>query len=373
MKRILGKNILVILFLLAYGDMYSQNLVDKNAMPQTRNLYANLSKMKGDKILFGQHDDPVVGASRSRGVKGSDIYDIINDYPAIYGFDLGFLELGKEKNCSAESCDKIRTYIKEIYERGGIITLSWHLNNPVMPSENVKSKLVKNTISSIFTDSLTKKRYNSWLDKVAGYISSLKSKKGISIPVLFRPFHENNGNWFWWGGINSSNEDYVKLWKYTVDYLRNVKKVHNIIYVYSTDKFSTSEAYFKKYPGDDYVDILGFDCYDGESNYPQNKMKGQLRSMIKILSGEAKKRKKLFALTETGFKQMPIADWWTNTLMASIKGTDISYVLLWGNYNLKSYWSVFKGQKSEQDFKEFSKAPEMIFQSKLSRLNIYGK
>lgn len=369
----MARNTLVILLLLIYSDIYSQSLIDNKATIQTKNLYANLLKLKGSKILFGQHDDPVVGANRRRGIKGSDIYDIVNDYPAVYGFDLGYLEGDKGKNYSAESFDKIRTYIKEVYGRGGIVTLSWHLNNPVIPTEGVKSKLAKNTITSIFTDPSIKKRYNAWLDKVAAYISSLKSENGTLIPVLFRPFHENNGDWFWWGGVNSSNEDYVKLWKYTVDYLRNAKKVHNIIYVYSTDKFSTSDAYFKKYPGDDYVDILGFDCYDAESNYPQNKMKGQLRSMVKILSGEAKKRKKLFALTETGFKQMPITDWWTNTLMASIKGTDISYIMLWGNYNTKFYWSVFKGQKSEQDFKAFSKAPQMIFQSELSRLNIYSK
>ena len=74
---------------------------------------------------------PVMAWAGNMNPGRSDIRDITGEYPAVYGFDLGRIELGWKVNLDSVPFDKTRQYIQEAYERGGIITLSWHLNNPL--------------------------------------------------------------------------------------------------------------------------------------------------------------------------------------------------------------------------------------------------
>ena len=84
---------------------------------------------------------------------------------------------------------------------------------------------------------------------------SLKGDRQEYIPVIFRPFHELNGSWFWWGGKNCTPEEIKQLYRFTVAYLRDQKNVHNLLYAYNTDRFTTKEDYLERYPGDEWVDI----------------------------------------------------------------------------------------------------------------------
>jgi hypothetical protein len=80
--------------------------------------------------------------------------------------------------------------------------------------------------------------------------------------VLFRPFHEHTGGWFWWGNKTTPDAEYKALFRYTADYLKNRKKVHNLLYVYNTGtEFANAQEYLNRYPGDDVIDILSFDTY----------------------------------------------------------------------------------------------------------------
>ena len=100
-------------------------------------------------------------------------------------------------------------------------------------------------------------RYNAYLDMVAEYA------KQVNGPILFRPLHENTGSWFWWGKAFCDAETYKSVFKYTVEYLRDEKEVHNLIYVYGPGSEASSlEEYNERYPGDEYVDMVGFDTYD---------------------------------------------------------------------------------------------------------------
>jgi|GEM_PF-3492770 len=116
--------------------------------------------------------------------------------------------------------------------------------------------------------------YNSYLDLVADYCLILQSK---NIPILLRPFHENSGDWFWWGNSGCENDDgtynpeiFKRAWAYTVEYLYN-RGVHNCIYVYSPngpdfdneEKLGTAafRPYAITYPGDEWVDICAYDDY----------------------------------------------------------------------------------------------------------------
>jgi mannan endo-1,4-beta-mannosidase len=144
------------------------------------------------------------------------------------------------------------------------------------------------------------------------------------MPIVFRPFHEHNGDWFWWGKGIASEEDYIKLWRFTIEYLRDEKGVHNLLYSFSPDrsrmKIENIESdYFYAYPGDDYVDIFGFDDY-WDAGYKGNKAPPEERLADFITALEAvvrlaEARGKIPALTETGLDALPQSDWYTSVLL----------------------------------------------------------
>ncbi len=129
--------------------------------------------------------------------------------------------------------------------------------------------------------------------------------------MIFRIFHELNGSWFWWGGKNCEPDELKQLWRFTVSYLRDEKKVHNLLFAYNTDRFATKEAYLERYPGDEWVDIIGFDIYqrgDSTKNEPFIKETDQ---SLTILESIASEKNKIPALTEFGYNDIPYAQWWT--------------------------------------------------------------
>lgn len=347
--------------------------VDANATKETKALFHFLHHQTGKGTLFGHQDELLVGGNHPRGTGGSDTYDMIGDFPALYGFDIANIEQGLPENNADLDFDSIQSKIKYIYSKGGIITLSWAVNNPVMISEPVDGDGVTNTVQKLFSNQKYLDRFNGWLDKLALFFGSLKTANGTLIPILFRPYHECNGNWFWWGTEGSTDDEFIHLYVYTVNYLKN-HGVHNLLYVYCTDKFDSENEYLKRYPGDEYVDVLGFDCYDYPSYHPENSLVPMFESMAETVSKLASQRNKIPALTETGFKNVPVANWWTNTLHSSIHGSGLCYLMVWGNYGdlPNTYWGAFEGQVSAKDFATFSANSDIVFLSQLSRRAVYG-
>jgi len=146
----------------------------------------------------------------------------------------------------------------EVFDRGGINTATWHLNNPVTKGTAWD---VFPAVQQILPDSSSEDLYKSELKHIAAFLHQLRTSDGKLVPVIFRPFHENNGNWFWWGKGHCTPEEYIRLWRFTVGYLRDTLQVHNLLYVYSTDMFETQQQYLERYPGDEWVDILGTENY----------------------------------------------------------------------------------------------------------------
>lgn len=96
--------------------------------------------------------------------------------------------------------------------------------------------------------------YNAYLDMIADYAKQVKTA------IVFRPFHENTGSWFWWGAAFCDAETYKNVYRYTVEYLRDTKKIHNLIYAYSPSNSGagTVSDFELRYPGDAWVDMVGF-------------------------------------------------------------------------------------------------------------------
>src|SRR5665647_2432709 len=104
---------------------------DKKATKETINLYHNLKKLLNKGIMFGHQDDLAYGVGWKYIPGKSDVKEVTGDYPAVYGFELGRIELDHPVNIDSVPFDKMRGYIKTVYARGGVITLSWHLDNPL--------------------------------------------------------------------------------------------------------------------------------------------------------------------------------------------------------------------------------------------------
>ncbi len=195
---------------------------DRSATKETVNLYRNLKKQLSKGIMFGHQDDLAYGVGWKYQEGRSDIKDVTGDYPAVYGWELGDIELDKTVNLDSVPFDKMKQLIRQGYDRGGVITISWHLNNPL--TGKTAWDPAEGTVASILPGGGKHDFFKTWLDKIAVFMNSLKGSRGEFIPVIFRPYHELNGSWFWWGGKNCTPDEYKKLWQFTVNYLRNEKK-----------------------------------------------------------------------------------------------------------------------------------------------------
>lgn len=344
---------------------------DRLATKETVNLYHNMKIQLQRGVMFGHQDDLAYGVGWQYQDGRSDIKDVTGDYPAVYGWELGHLEIDKPVNLDSVPFNTMQQLIRQGYERGGIITISWHLNNPL--TGKTAWDPAEGTVASILPGGSKHDLYKSWLDKIATFMNGLKGSKGEMIPVLFRPFHELNGNWFWWGGKNCTPNEFKALWWFTVNYLRNEKKLHHLLYVYNTDRFDSPNEYFAKYPGNEFVDVMGFDIYQRDS--PNEKFMDDLNKMLTILVMEAAANRKIPALTEFG-GNLTDHNWWTGAFLKVLRKHQISYALGWRNAGAKSngtteYYVPYKGEGSEADFKKFYKADRTIFQKEISRQKIY--
>ncbi|TDG37507.1 beta-mannosidase [Pedobacter changchengzhani] len=358
-------------------------LSDKKATTETKNLYKNLQKLLNKGIMFGHQDDLAYGVNwKNPDGKRSDIKDVVNDYPAVFGWDLGHIEYGNAKNLDDVPFDKMKGYIKSVYDMGGINTIGWHVDNP-----NTLKNAWDNTkaINDVLPGGSKQVVYKKWMDNLAVFLKSLKGSDGKQIPVLFRPYHEMNGSWFWWGNKSATPEEYVKLYRYTVDYLKNKKHIHNLIYTYSPNTFQTAAEFMQHYPGDDVVDMIGFDNYqyasptatDSVMQDSRIKFQAQIKNGLTILDSIAKAHKKIPTFAETGLEAVPDKAWWTKTLWPIIRDYKISYVLVWRNHGWKAdenkfhYYGPYLGHPSAPDFQKFHDFKGTLFQSDLKKFNIY--
>jgi hypothetical protein len=345
---------------------------DKNATPETVTLLKNLKKLTSKGIMFGHQDDLVYGVGWLYDEGQSDVKKISGDYPAVYGWELGHLELGDAISLDSVSFDAIRKHIKEVYIRGGVNTISWHLRNPLTGGTAWDVSSVE-VVKSILPGGSKHELFKTYMDKLADFIATLKDDNGVSIPVIFRPLHEHTGSWFWWGQNQCSTADYITLWRFIADYLKDVKNIHNLLYCYSSsDNFNTVADYTERYPGNDYIDMVGFDCY--QSNIDQkNTLRTSLNQKLKIIAGMAAENHKIAALTEVGFESVPDPVWWTDFLWKSMENTGISYVLCWRNaWNRPNhYYAPYPGQVSEKDFVDFYNLPGTLFQKDVTGEGLY--
>ena len=350
-------------------------LIDKNATAETKALYQNLAKLSKKHILFGHQHATEYGHGWFGDADRSDVKSVTGSHPAVIGVDFSGLS-GPPDSIIEKVKISLKKTIEDTYNRGGVTTVAWHFNNPVSKGGFYwKDSVSLPAVKYIIPGGSGHETYKTILTTIADLAKSLRGKDGKQVPVIFRPYHEFDGDWFWWGKSHCTTDEFKTLWKFTVSYLRDSLGVHNFIYAFSPDcKFNSEEEYLERYPGNEWVDMMGVDNYadfgrDGKYNLEAGIKK------LGIVSDYARKAGKLAAFTETGLESIPNATWWTETLLKSLRSSklQLAYVLVWRNDSRSPthFYAPFPGQASEADFKRFYDDPYTLFEKDLK--NIYGR
>lgn len=319
-------------------------------------------------VAFGHADDTAYGHAWAYDEGLSDVKAVTGDYPAVINWDLGGIEKGDTANLDGVPFDRMRREIIAQDARGGINVLSWHTVNPVDDGDSWQCADTT-IVARILNDSVIAREFELRMSRVAGFINSLTDSTGTKIAVVFRPWHEHTGNWFWWGSAQCTPDEYRQLWHRTRD-IADRQGMDNVLWAYSPDRVRSYEQYMERYPGDGYVDIMGADvyCYGGE-NGPEAYLKA-VGATLGAATQAAKEHGKLVAFTETGLEGIPDPGWWTEVLLPAISGYPASYVVVWRNAHDKPghYYAPWPGQVSEENFREFHSDGRTVFAREMNQI-----
>jgi len=278
-------------------------------------------------------------------------------------WDLG--DIQNEQNLDGVNFMMMRQWILQAYQRGGMTTISMHLDNPVTGGDawdNAKA------VAQILPGKSRHQNYLQTLGRIADFLASLKTLEGVYIPVIFRPYHEHNQTWSWWGKSACTAEEYSALWEMTVEYLRDTRSLHHLLYTISPQDISGEADYLDRYPGDEWVDILGMDYYKlyNTANITN------LGQSLDIVAKLASLKNKVCALTEVGLENVTIADWWTHYLLTAIQynvnSRKTAWVLTWRNASESHHFAPYPGHSSTPDFITFYNSPFTIFENDLPEM-----
>lgn len=369
--------VLLLIFAVAFsnvGNAQRNKPIDEDATKETKALYHNLKKLSKEHTLFGHQHAIEYGHGWSGDENRSDVKSVVGTHPAVIGVDFsGFT--GRPPEAIQKSKEEVRKTVINTYNRGGVTTVAWHFSNPLSKGGfNWVDSVSVPAVRYIIPGGEAHEKYKEILRGIGEFANSVRGADGKLAPMIFRPYHEFDGGWFWWGKPHCTKEEFVSLWRFTVNYLRDSLNVHNFIYAFSPDnRFITEEQYLDRYPGDEYVDMAGVDNYGdmGRNRYAPD----TATLKLKIVSDYAIKAGKLAAFTETGLESIPNPTWWTNTLLKVMKGhgLELAYVLVWRN-DIRSpthYYAPFPGQVSVPDFIKFYEDQYTLFEKDLH--NIYHR
>lgn len=363
----------IFLFLLFNTTAQTNQPIDRSATPETKALFNNLRTIAKNHTLFGHQHATEYGHGWQGEHDRSDVKSVTGSHPAVIGVDLSRFTGGSASETQSAK-DELRKNVADTYNRGGVTTVAWHFMNPVSGGGFYwKDSVSLPAVRYIIPGGEAHEKYKEILKSIADWANSVKGADGKTVPMIFRPYHEFDGDWFWWGRSHSTVDEFKQLWKFTVSYLRDSQNVHTFLYAFSPDnRFMTEEVFLERYPGDEWVDMVGMDNYGdmGRDGYRPDIAARKL----KIVSDYAKKAGKLAAFTETGLESIPNPTWWSEILLKVMRNSDmeLAYVLVWRN-DIRSpthYYAPYPGHSSIPDFIRFYNDPYTLFENDLK--GIYG-
>jgi mannan endo-1,4-beta-mannosidase len=275
--------------------------VTPNASPEAVALLQYIHGLSGRHTLTGQHNYPNTHDASTRQAAA-----VWGKTPAVFGQDFGFAAPGDKDATTARP--NIIAECKRQYAAGAIITLCWHAvrptdDEPVTFKESVQGKLTDAEWNELITPGTPlNRRWCDQVDVIAGYLKQLQD---AHIPVLWRPYHEMNGDWFWWGGRRGARGTTV-IYRQLFDRLVNYHHLNNLVWIWNVDRPSTPQRQFVDFfPGRDYFDIAALDVYHSDFS------PAYYRELLRLAGG------KPVALSEVGppptldvLEKQPQWTWW---------------------------------------------------------------
>ena len=216
------------------------------------------TSISGNHTLTGQHAVPLLRSARLVEAQRAG-----GNFPAVFGMDFGFDSPGTWDGINFRQ--QIVDEAIQKYREGYLIVLMWHAvrpieDEPVKFKDSIQGKLTDEQWHDLITPGTEiNERWKSQVDVIAWFLKQLRD---AHVPVLWRPYHEMNGGWFWWGQKRGP-DGYQKLYRMLFDRLVNFHKLNNLIWVYGANEVTPPnvDPYDTCYPGDDVVDVLGTDIY----------------------------------------------------------------------------------------------------------------
>ena len=219
-----------------------RKLTNPNAIPVAVRLYDYICSLQGKKCLTGQMESGWCGTFEH---EINYLLARTGTMPAIRGLD--FI------NNDFQGCVQ---RARDWHARGGIVTICWHTGIDFSSSYKQSQEDDLNWEAAFTPGTIENRDLIAGMDRAVPYLQQLQR---MNIPVLWRPFHEFDGKWFWWG--RGGEEGFIKLWRLMYDRYTNLHGLHNLIWVLGFSDAPGDLAPW--YPGDDCVDVLGGDSYQG--------------------------------------------------------------------------------------------------------------
>jgi len=249
---------------------FSNDPVSPNASPEAKALLKFLYDISGKYTLTGQHNYPNIKEKNTRFAN-----QYIGKTPAVYSIDWGHAKAGDSDSYLARP-DIVQESIRQ-HKLGSIITICWHAVPPTaeepvtfrqLPGsdpnnlKSVQGKLLDEQFKDVLTPGAA--LHTQWLKQVDSVAVYLKKLEVAKVPILWRPYHEMNGDWFWWGGRlgeYSTRTLYIQIF----DRLVKHHKLTNLVWVWSVDRVHRPEMNYSHYfPGSQYLDVVGLDVYGSD-------------------------------------------------------------------------------------------------------------
>lgn len=276
--------------------------VNSHATNEARELLNILYNVSGKNIIAGQHD-----YLESPDDLSGKLDKISGQYAALHGYELGAISGQTPSQVKQQRASVVNSAIRWS-KSGGLVTITYHESLPGtrLTWSNVQKSISQAEFDKYITPGTPE--YKLLIRDIDDVAASLQKLSDAGVPVLWRPYHEMNGNWFWWGGKN----DFAALWDIMYNRLVNVHGLNNLIWVWSPNApNANSDAYAPYFPGLSKVDVLAADIYNND--YKQSYYDGLLR-----LAGG-----KPIAIGENGPLPSP--------LLLSGSQNRWAYFLTWGN------------------------------------------
>ena len=283
---------------------------------------------------------------------------------------------------------------KQWKEFGGLTVFSWHMDQPYCPTghkkdcyrykssganRNVVRQILDGTGDPCGTGSMDGKSVRqpaanprAWflarLKDLADFFNGLVDENGQKIPIVLRYPHESDGSWFWWGQTWCTADEYRRFCRMEADYLREACGPDQILFAYTPDRLwkdfgqegDSENTFLSRYPGDDYVDIIGIDDYS-IGNGDDEKVKANFDETVRklrLMTAFADARGKVNSISETGGEKKRDDFWVWLHRVATAEGVKVAFVDTWSG----KCGTLPATEASERDERAFAARPQVLME-----------